>query len=890
MGLYDERRLPTPAEELMRRAVRAAPNDPQLRFFLAHRVRSRDPKLAREQFRAALTADPGYAPAWLALGEMAREGQRLLEARSNIETAIAQDPTFLPGPITRAVLGFEELSEHVLAIQRLLKTPEALNIAQARVQLGRMRRSLGDRKGARIDLEAALAIDYTDRTARQLLIDLAEDAGDLRRARALIDQQIVLEPWSLAHRLRQVKLTWGSDRAVARRQLAMTESLFPSHPRVPALRAELALRANQKAAALAAFDRALVLDPHQPDLRRHRRRLAGGGRDLAQTYGADALRLAKAPVTKAERDFGAIFLTDRTAIELAASGRSTKYRQWLIRIHDARVKDALRGHRVYYSPSREDIEILAAEQIRKNGQVIKASSIRDDGPRGKVSGMYIDQRYRVIVFNELEPGDTLHIAYRIDSRGENIFGGFFGDVQAVQGPLPKRDVHYKVTAPASRPLYSATVRLPKPKVDKTKKIFRLSWVLDEVPALDLEPLAPPYPRIGRMLSVSTYDAWDALGKWYARLYGDQLELDESARQAGRAAVAGVADPAEKVRRLYDYVVKNTRYVGIELGIHGWKPFKASEVHRRRYGDCKDKSTLLSALLRDNGVDATITLVRTSDRGRLPSDHATMWAFNHAITYVPQLDWYLDPTAEFNGSSELPYQDQGAMALVVHPDGRTKLTTLPISSPRDNLNASKYEARLERSGRLTMSGVERFFGARAASLRRELQAQDDRRRRLERQLSQILPGVRVAKLEVSDLESLEKPVSYRYRFEVPKYGQLDGNRLLIPVALYQHEVSRAYAQTATRQHAIRLDHPWETNNVIRYRLPKGARITRLPKGINIDTPYISLKQTVRKVDGGFETNDTVTLKRREIPAAGYRAFRQACLDIDRAMDRKVEIQW
>ena len=890
MGLYDTRRLPTPAEELLMDAVRARPNDPHLRFFLAHRVKPRDPKFAREQLKAALTSDPGYAPAWLALGEMARQGQRLLEARNNIDTAIEKDPSFLAAATTRAVLGFEELAEGILAVRRLTQIPAAGESAQARVQLGRMRRALNDAKGARLDLEAGLALDSTHRVARQVLIDLALEADDGANARRLAAGQVAIEPWSVLHRLRQITLLTESDPEGARRLLVETEALFPTHPEVPALRADLDLLAGRRAAALAALDRSLGLHPHQPNLRRHRRRLAGGGRDLAEVYGTDAIKAAGVPASDAERKFGAAFLTDRTAIELTASGRSTKYRQQLIRLAHPGMKDALRAHRVFYSPSRENVEILSAEQIKPTGQIVKAAAIRDDGPRGKVGGMYVDQRYKVIVFGELAPGDTLHIAYRIDSRGENIFGGFFGDVEAVQGLLPKSDVHYTVIAPHSRPLYYATVRLPDPVRDQTKTHHRLRWNLPEIAGLDLEPLGPPYPRIGRLLSVSTYDAWDVLGRWYARLYGDQLELDEAARQAGRAAVAGIEDQAEKVRRLYGYVVKNTRYVGIELGIHGWKPYKASEVHRRRYGDCKDKSTLLSALLRDNGIDATITLVRTSDRGSLPKEHATMWAFNHAITYVPELDWYLDPTAEFNGSTELPYQDQGAMALVVHPDGRTKLTSLPISTPRDNLNASKYVAELKEDGRLVMKGREEFHGARAAELRQQLQEEDTRKRLLERQLGQVFPGVRIRNLEVSNIDALEKPVWYQYQFEVPKYGQRNGQRWLIPVALYQHEVSKAYAQLTARQHPVRVKHAWETNNVIEYRLPKGAKLARVPEGISIDTPYISLKQTIRRVDNGFETNDTVTLKQREIPPEAYVEFRRACLAIDRAMNRKVEIQW
>ena len=442
----------------------------------------------------------------MALGDLAREGRRPLEARTYLERAVAADPTFLASAVGRAVLGFESFSEHIVAVERLARIPGVLESSEARVELGRLRRALGDGQGARTDLTAALAFDFTHSGARQMLIDMALDAGDADTALTHIAEQVKLRPHSLLPRLRQVKVAWERDPERARRLLVETETLFPGHPEVPALRSDLALRANQTAAAVAALDRSLILDPYQPTLRRHRRRLTGGGRDLASVHGVDAIALSKSPASTEEREYGAIFLTDRTAVELSASGRSTKYHQEVIRLVDPRVKRALQVHRVFYSPGREDVEILSAEQIKPNGAIVKPTTIRDDGPRGKVSGMYVDQRYKVIVFGDLEPGDTIHIAYRIDSRGENIFGGFFGDVQAVQGPLPKKDVRYSVFAPASRPLYHATVRLPEPKSERTSAGHRLSWQLPKVAALQYEPLAPPYPRIGRLLSVSTYDA------------------------------------------------------------------------------------------------------------------------------------------------------------------------------------------------------------------------------------------------------------------------------------------------------------------------------------------------------------------------------------------------
>ena len=890
-SLYDRRKLPTPPEADLEAAVRSDPADPMIRFFYAHRVRARDPNLALEQWEATLRSDPGFVPALLELSGAAQRSGRTLDAVRRMDAALAADPTLMAVHVSRAQLGVDVLDEGPVALLRLREAPGFEHSPSALVDAARLAQSLGDRAAAKRDVDRALALDRDRPAARHMAINRALDAAQVDEALRHLDEAIRLRPYVVHQVLERARILAGQKKlAEAREQVADAAAIAPGNPAVPRLAAELALFAGKRDEAIAALDRALELDAQQPEVRRHRRALSGEKDELEDEYSIDARALAATPVSDEEKKWGAIYLADRKAVRLFGNGKSTKFVQYVIRLTNPRLEDAVRAQRIIYSPSREIVEVLSAERIRPTGEIEKASNIRDDGQRGKVSGMYIDQRFKTIVFDDLEEGDLVHVRYRIDSAGENIFGGFFGDVEAMQAGIPKRNVLYTVSSPERRPLYPSTIRADPPtKVEKNGETI-LTWRYDRLDALEIEPFSPPYSEIGSMVSVSTYESWDDLGRWYARLFSDQLELDKAARDAGRRAVRGAKTEEEKIRRLYDYVVKNTRYVGIELGIHGWKPFKASEVHRRRYGDCKDKATLLSALLRDNGVDATITLVRTSDRGLLPVDHATMWAFNHAITYVPAHDLYLDPTAEFSGSTELPYQDQGAMALIVHPDGRTKLVQIPGSTSTEHRNESEYVATIDRDTRLEMTGVERFFGARASQLRRELEEKELRKTILERQLGQILAGAKITKIDFSDLSDIEAPVEYRYRFTVPRYGRIVEGRLLIPVALYQHQVARAYAQLAERKMPLHLDHPWSTTNQIRYELPEGATIEQLPEGVRIESKHVSLVQEVKAVPGGFETRDTVSLLSEEIPPEDYPEFRRACLAIDRALARGVVIRW
>jgi hypothetical protein len=139
------------------------------------------------------------------------------------------------------------------------------------------------------------------------------------------------------------------------------------------------------------------------------------------------------------------------------------------------------------------------------------------------------------------------------------------------------------------------------------------------------------------------------------------------------------------------VEKNTRYVALEFGIHGYKPSRVDRVLARRFGDCKDKASLLHALLEVAGVDSRIVLLRMRQLGSIPPEPASLAVFNHAIVYVPALDWYLDGTAEFHGATELPISDRRASILVVEPDGKSRFTVTPEARPRSRARAGSAGA-------------------------------------------------------------------------------------------------------------------------------------------------------------------------------------------------------
>src|SRR5262249_8947057 len=150
-------------------------------------------------------------------------------------------------------------------------------------------------------------------------------------------------------------------------------------------------------------------------------------------------------------------------------------------------------------------------------------------------------------------------------------------------------------------------------------------------------------------------------------------------------------------------VTNTRYVALEFGIHGYKPYRVDRVLARRFGDCKDKASLIVAMLKVAGVDARLVLLRMRTLGGLTPEPASLAAFNHAIAYVPALDLFLDGTAEFHGTKDLPSADRVADVLIVEPQGGSRFFVTPEAKPEDNVSVLDLTVALKADGSAQLKG-------------------------------------------------------------------------------------------------------------------------------------------------------------------------------------------
>jgi transglutaminase-like putative cysteine protease len=887
LHLDDERVAPAGRVLLLEEALRETPTDPFLLVQLAQEVEPRDVNRAREMVQAAVALDPGFAPGWLVLGRMRLRQDLGAEGRRALVRAVAADGKYAAAA---AALAEERSSsgadpdQPLRDLEAFTRRRPAVAAWEALVQLEQGRGAL---RRAAERAQRLRAMRPGHRAARALAVEVARRRGDVPAWLAEVEAARALDPHGEGAALDLATALVAAGRHGDARDLL--DRFVTAHPdAVEAGRrlGQLRQGAGDVAGAVAAYRACLEVKPQEAGLRRHVEALTGEGA-FEDRHQLDVAALLAEPPPPGAAEAGGYVLGHRVAYRLFDNGLTSHVVDIAYRLLDRGKAPLLRELGAAYTPSRETLEVVRAERSTISGQVFSADVREQEA--GQQVGVYTDVRRVVVEFPALEAGDVVRFTYRVDSVGErNLFGDFFGLVEPAQEQLPKAHFDLVVEAPPGRALTFRSVRLPEVTVTQAmdRTVYRVSATA--LRPLVLEPHMPPYPEVGAYVAASSYARWEDLARWYASLVRDQLELDDELKGLAARLVAGVVDDREKVRRIHRHVLSQTRYVGIELGIHGWKPYRVTQVHARGYGDCKDKASLLVALLREVGVDARLTLIRTSNQGPLV-DLPTMWAFNHAIAYVPSLALFLDGTAEFASVDELPAMDQEGMALAVDvATGAMERLSPPLSPATANQNQSDYVITVGEDGSVHLQGEERFSGERAPDVRARYQDGARARETMEAELASVYPGAQVGQVTLADLSDLDAPAWYRFSAVIPSFGTPDAEGVLLPITLYPHDLEREYAPVASRTHDVVLGFPGLTRNRMRFVLPPTLVAGPLPRETRLVTPHLDFTQVVTPTPDGYLVDETTVIKTRRVPQKAYDSFRSAVVEADRRMRVKVRL--
>jgi hypothetical protein len=498
-------------------------------------------------------------------------------------------------------------------------------------------------------------------------------------------------------------------------------------------------------------------------------------------------------------DTDAVVLLDETTLTVGNDGKAVEHRRYVVKILRPGGRD--RGIvRVWFD---NDTKLLAMHvwSIGPDGHeyAVKDNEMSELGAASEGGVLYEDDRVRVANPPGRDPGGI--VAYEYEQRKapyDHESDWFF------QGRLPRVKQSFTVELPANYSHVSVFAHHdPVEEIDLEHQRYR--WEADATPGIDLHhvPLAPDLDALsGRMVvhygpsGDADLGTWRGVGEWYDQLARDRMAPTPDIAAKAAELVAGKTDFYDKTEAIAEFVQKQIRYFVIEKGIGGWQPHPAADIFRNRYGDCKDKSTLLSAMLASVGIHSAIVLVDTS-RGFVDPKAPSMLG-DHAIAAVRIPDGYdspklrsvattksgaryliVDPTWELTAFGQIEHNLQGSYAVLVE-GAKSEIVQIPVLKPELNTIHRTAALQLATDGSIKGSYTERRFGDLSED-RREMYRNGDAKEQqnfLDKVLSRDFVSFTVSDVKHENVQAFNQELTTSFQLSADKYARSMGPLLMV----------------------------------------------------------------------------------------------------------------
>ncbi len=517
---------------------------------------------------------------------------------------------------------------------------------------------------------------------------------------------------------------------------------------------------------------------------------------------------------------------------------------------------------VYFNPNRKIIS-LHGWCIPAQGKdyEVKDKDALDFAAPAEGGYLIEDIKYRILRVPAPNPGNIVGYEYEVE---EQPF--WLQDIWDFQGTDPVRESRYSLQLPPGWVFKASWLFHPEVKPDEGKGNV-LQWAVSDVNGIRHEPDMPPLEGVAGQMVVSFFPAggtarnnefasWEGMGRWEESLYTGRMDASDPIKQKVSALTAGKVTQLQKMQAIALFVQHDIRYVAIELGIGGWQPHAAPDVFSHRYGDCKDKATLMQTMLGVIGVESYHVVIN-AQRGVVTRDAPAHDGFNHEILAIklpdeikdpsliavlqhPRLGriLFFDPTNELTPFGQIGGYLQANYGLLVTPEGG-ELVELPQQPSAMNSIQRVGKLTLDANGVLRGDVTEVRLGDRAASERWRLRAvtkDSDRIKPIENLLAGSLPSFHILRASVVNYEHTDQPFGFNYTFESYNYAKSAGNLLLVRPRVLGSKSSGVLETKEPRKFPVEFEGPSRDTDSFDIALPPGYEVDELPPPVDADYSF------------------------------------------------------
>ncbi len=492
----------------------------------------------------------------------------------------------------------------------------------------------------------------------------------------------------------------------------------------------------------------------------------------------------------------------------------------------------------------------------------------------------------------LAPGSVF--AYEVTEEEKSVFVQYRYEFQE---RLPVMVSRFTLTVPAGWEVRGLVFN--HAPLDPSAAGGTYTWEMRNLPWIEDERYSPPLHAVAPWLGVSYFPGenragltplkdWSAVSAWQAGLADPAAEANDAVRAKATELTRGAGTEVEKIRAIAAFA-QQVNYVSVQMNLTrggGYTPHPAADVLARNYGDCKDKATLMRALLKAAGIASYLTVIDADDRTYVRPEWPSPHQFNHAIIAVrvsadtklptvfdhPRLGRLLlfDPTDPDTPLGSLPEDEQGSHALVL-AGAQGELVDVPLLPASGNRIESTVEATMDSLGKLEAHVARRYFGQSAARAHARVshQTNEELKRGYERSLARNVGAIAVGQAAISG-KIAEGQMQLSLDFSAASFSQaMQGMVIFKPGTL---ALGADYAfTTAERKLPVKLDAD-VCRDSVRIKLPAGYKIDEMPDAVHLDSRYGVYQASWQAEGRDLVFEQSTEVRDALVPAAQYAELR------------------
>ena len=603
----------------------------------------------------------------------------------------------------------------------------------------------------------------------------------------------------------------------------------------------------------------------------------------------DELDFSSLPGQDEYPEAGAIILLDEVKTTIIESGEinySELERHRIVKILNTR------GQRyadiaVAYSPPTQVVR-LQARAISPEGKIsiINKDEIFDVNLYPDFI-FYSDQRAKLFAVPAVENGSVVEYRYRMRIRNPTFWHSWI-----FQASAPTLISRFTLIAPSEWNIDYRVYGIDlEPRVSKVPGGDESTyiWEARDVPAQKSEFGMPPRSEHIARLAIAPpgIETWENVAEWFRKLAEPQIKAGKGVKELASTLTRGVENEEDKLRIIYEWVRDKIRYVAVDIGIGGYQPHPAEEVLGKRYGDCKDMTTLLCSLAREAGLEAYEAIVSTWQQGIPDTSLPSPYQFNHVIAYSPSIGAsgvWMDATEKGCPFGKLPWYDQGLPVLVVGKEGEAEIVTTPRVSPDSNRVLLDWEVDLQSTGAATVQGTTCLWGALAAELREDLYygSPEARQRWLETYLATRCSGAKLDSFTIVRLSPVSDPLTISYTFHTANFAIPRAEEMVFRPGSILAPALPDYFRSPKRTHPIRFNFGLRTELNLTVKLPLDYLVNTPDSSDSLVSSFGSAYRSWSTSGNVYRTHKSYRLLGEDVDPQYYERF-QSFLDSIRVRD-------